>query len=87
MSEGNVHAIDLERERGSWRLAGVSSMVWKFVGAEFGVGEVQFKNGCEGGYQVSLLLETGDGAADREEVISVGNCLCRGIHNVAALDS
>ena len=73
MSEGDVHAFDLERERGSWRLAGVSSMVWEFVGAEFGVGEVQFKDGCECGYQVGLLLEAGDGTADREEVISVGD--------------
>ena len=58
-----VHALDLERERGSWRLAGVSSMVWEFVGAVFGVGEVQFKNGGECGYQVHLLLEADDGAA------------------------
>ena len=68
-------------------MAGVSSMVWEFVGAEFGVGEVQFKNGGECSYQVGLLLEAGDGAADREEVISVGDCLCRGIHDVATLDS
>ena len=38
-------------------------MVWEFVGTEFGVGEVQFKDGCECGYQVRLLLEAGDGAA------------------------
>ena len=62
-------------------------MVWEFVGVEFGVGEVQFKDGCECGYQVSLLLEAGDGAADREEVIGVGDCLCRGIHVVATLES
>ena len=62
-------------------------MVWEFVGAEFGVGEVQVENGCKCGYQVSLLLEAGDGAADREEVISVGDCLCRGIHDVATLDT
>ena len=41
-------------------------MVWEFVGAEFGVGEVQFKNGGECSYQVRLLLEAGDGAADKE---------------------
>ena len=51
-------------------------MVWEFVGAEFGVGEVQFKDGCECGYQVCLLLKAGDDAADREEVIGVGDCLC-----------
>ena len=62
-------------------------MVWEFVGTEFGVGEVQFIDSCEWGYQVRLLLEAGDGAADREEVISVGDCLCRGIHDVATLDS
>jgi hypothetical protein len=62
-------------------------MVWEFVGAEFGVGEVQFKNGGKSSYQVRLLLEAGDGAADREEVIRVGDCLCRGIHDVATLDS
>ena len=67
-------------------MAGVNSMVREFVGAEFGVGEVQFKDGCECGYQVSLLLEAGDGAAGRE-IIGVGDCLCRGIHDVATLDS
>ena len=68
-------------------MVGVSSMVWEFVGVEFGVGEVQFENGGECSYQVRLLLEAGDGAADREEVIGVGDCLYRGICNVAALDS
>ena len=53
----------------------VSSMVWELVGTEFGVGEVQFEDGCKCGYQVRLLLEAGDGAADREEVIGVGDCL------------
>ena len=62
-------------------------MVWEFVGTEFGVGEVQFKDGCKCGYQVRLLLEAGDGAADREEVIGVGDCLCRGIRDVTTLDS
>ena len=56
-------------------MSGVSSMVWEFVGTEFGVGEVQFKDGGKCGYQVCLLLEAGDGAADREEVIGVGDCL------------
>ena len=65
----------------------VDSIVGEFVSAEFGVGEVQFEDGCECGYQVHLLLKAGDGAADREEVISVGNSLCQGIRNVAALDS
>ena len=51
------------------------------------MGEVQFKNGGECSYQVRLLLKAGDGAADREEVISVDDCLCRGIHDVAMLDS
>ena len=68
-------------------MTGVGSIVWEFVGVEFGVGEVQFKDGCKCGYQVGLLLEAGDGAADREEVISLGNCLCQGIHDVATLDS
>ena len=61
-------------------------MVWEFVGAEFAVGEVQFKDGCECGYQVSLLLEAGVGAADGEEVIGVGDCLCGGIPDVVTLD-
>ena len=56
-------------------MSGVSSIVGEFVGTEFGVGEVQFKDGCKCGYQVRLLLETGDAAADREEVIGVGDCL------------
>ena len=56
-------------------MAGVSAMVWEFVGAEFGVCEVQLKDGCKCGYQVRLLLEAGDGAADREEFIGVGDCL------------
>ena len=68
-------------------MAGVDSMVWEFVGAEFGVGEVQFKDVCECGYQVGLLLEAGDGTADREEFNSVGDCLCRWIHDVETLDS
>ena len=62
-------------------------MVWEFVDAEFGVGEFQYKDGCKCSYQVSLLLEAGDGAADGEEVIGVGDCLCRGIYDVVALDS
>ena len=62
-------------------------MVWEFVGTEFGVGEVQFEDGCECGYQVGLLLEASDGAADGEEVVCIGNCLCQGIHDVATLDS
>ena len=53
---------------------------------KFGVGDFQLKDGCKCGYQISLLLEAGDGAADREEVISVGDCLCQGIHDVATLD-
>ena len=57
-----------------------------FVRSEFGVGEIQFEDGCECGYQVGLLLEAADGAADGEEVISVGDCLCQGIHDVAALE-
>ena len=48
-----------------------------------GRGPVQ--NGGECGYQVRLLLEAGDGAADGEEVISVGNRLHGGIHDVATL--
>ena len=44
-------------------------------------------DGCECGYQVRLLLKAGDGAADTEEVIGVGDCLCQGIHDVATLDS
>ena len=54
---------------------------------QFSVGEVQFKDGCECGYQVGLLLEAGDGTADRQEVISVGDFLCRWIHDVATLNS
>ena len=68
-------------------MTGVDSIVWEFVSAEFGVGEIQFENGCECGYQVGLLLEAGDGAADRKEVVCICNCLCQGIHDVATLDS
>ena len=57
-------------------MTGVDSIVWEFVSAEFGVGEIQFEDGCECGYQVGLLLEAGDGAADGEEVVCIGNCLC-----------
>ena len=53
----------------------MSSMVWELIGTEFSVGKVQFKDSCKCGYQVCLLLEAGDGAADREEVIGVGDCL------------
>jgi hypothetical protein len=86
LSEGDVHAVDLECERWSWRLTGVDAIVWEFISAEFGVGEIQFEDGCECGYQVSLLLEAGDGAADREEVVCICNCLCQGIRDVTALD-
>jgi hypothetical protein len=50
-------------------------MVWELIGTEFSVGKVQFKDRCKCGYQVCLLLEAGDGAADREEVVGVGDCL------------
>ena len=56
-------------------MTGVDAVVWEFISADFGVGEIQFEDGGKCGYQVSLLLEAGDGAADREEVISVGDCL------------
>ena len=51
----------------------MSTMIWELVGTEFSVGEIQFEDGCECSYQVGLLLEAGDGTADREEVISVGD--------------
>ena len=54
-------------------MTGVDAIVWEFISSEFGVGEIQFEDGCECGYQVGLLLEVGDGTADREEVISVGD--------------
>ena len=65
----------------------MDSIVWEFVGAEFGVGEIQFEDGCECGYQVGLLLEAGDGPADRKEVICLCNCLRQWIHDVTALNS
>ena len=55
LSERDVDAVDLQHKGRSGRLVGVDSMVWEFVGAEFGVGEVQLKNGGECGYQVRLL--------------------------------
>ena len=65
----------------------MDSIVWEFVSAEFGVGMVQFEDGCDCGYQVGLLLEAGDGAADRKEVVCICNSLCQGILDVMALDS
>ena len=47
LSERDVDAVDLEQKGRGGRLSGMGSMVWEFVGAEFGVGEVQFENGCE----------------------------------------
>ncbi len=41
---------------GGSRLDGMSSMVWEFICAEFGVGEVQFEDGGKGCYEVGLLL-------------------------------
>ena len=87
LSERDVNAIGLEHEGRGGRLSGVGSMVWEFVGAEFGVGEVQFKNSCKCGYQVSLLLEADDGAADGEKVVGVSDCLREGVRDVASLDS
>ena len=65
----------------------MDSIVWEFVGAEFGVGEIQFEDGCECGYQVGLLLKASDSAADGEEVVCIGNSLCQGARDVATLDS
>ena len=44
------------RVRGGLRLISVDLMIWEFICAEFGVGEVQFEDGGKGCYEVGLLL-------------------------------
>jgi hypothetical protein len=44
------------RGGGSWRLVSVGSVIWEFICTEFGVGQVQFKDGGKGSYEICLLL-------------------------------
>ena len=56
MAERDVDVVDSESDGRRWRLLSVGLEVRKLVGAEFGVGKVQFKDLCEGGDKISLLL-------------------------------
>ena len=56
LSERDVDVVDAKIDRGHCRLLSVGPVVRKLVGAEFGVGKVQFKNLCKGGDKISLLL-------------------------------
>ena len=71
LSKRDVYVVDSEGDRSCCWLFCVGPVVWELVGAEFGVGEVEFKYLCERGDQVGLLLQTGLGAAEGEEVIGV----------------
>ena len=44
LSEGNVRVVNSEGEGRRWWLLSVGSVVWEFIGTEFGVGQVQFKD-------------------------------------------
>ena len=52
----DVRVVDSEDEGRSWRLMSVGSVIWEIICTEFRVGQVQFKDGGKGGYQISLLL-------------------------------
>ena len=56
MSERDVDVVDPEGDRGCRWLLSVGPVIREFVGTEFGVGQVQFKDGGEGGNEVRLLL-------------------------------
>ena len=49
MSERDVDVVDTEGDRGCRRLLSMCPVVREFIGSEFGVGEVQFKDGGKGG--------------------------------------
>ena len=56
LSERNVCVVDSEGDRSCCWLFCVGPVVWELIGAEFGMGEVEFEYLCERGDQVSLLL-------------------------------
>ena len=57
MSERDVYVVDSEEgDRSCCWLFCVGPVVWEFIGAEFGMGEVAFEYLCERGDQVGLLL-------------------------------
>ena len=56
LSKWDVCIVDSENEGGRLRLVSVDAMIWEFICAEFGVGEVQFEDGGKGCYEVGLLL-------------------------------
>ena len=49
MSERDVDVVDAEGDRGRHRLLSMGPVVREFIGTEFGVGSVQFKDGSKGG--------------------------------------
>ena len=49
LSEGNVRIVNSEGEGRRWWLLSVGSVVWEFIGAEFCVGQVQFKDSRKSG--------------------------------------
>ena len=56
MSERDICVVDLESDRSCCWLFHVGPVVWELVGAEFGMGKVEFEYLCKRGYQVGLLL-------------------------------
>ena len=56
LSKGDVYVVDSEGDRSCCRLFHEGPVIWELVGAEFGMGEVEFKYLGERGYQVGLLL-------------------------------
>ena len=47
MSERDVYVVDSEGDRSGCWLFRVGPVVWKLVGAEFGMGEVKFEYLCK----------------------------------------
>ena len=56
MAKRDVNIVDSESDGRRCRLLSVGPVVRKLVGVEFGVGKVQFKDLCESGDKISLLL-------------------------------
>ena len=56
LSEGNVRIDNSEGEGRRWWLLSVGSVVWEFIGTEFCVCQVQFKDSSKCGILVRQLL-------------------------------